>query len=170
MTAAREQILTALRERILAYAASRIGRDQAEDLAQETLLLLEEKYAHLEAMEDLLPLSFQVVRYKIAGFLRKGARRGEFHAAQVDELPLPDGGPDPLAEAERKQLEQRLQEALAKLDGRCRQMFRYKLEGMSFAEIQQAMRAESINTVYTWDFRCRKRLLELMGGSWEKWK
>jgi RNA polymerase sigma-70 factor (ECF subfamily) len=29
------------------------------------------------------------------------------------------------------------------------------------------MGAGSINTVYTWDFRCRQHLLELMGGSWE---
>jgi RNA polymerase sigma-70 factor (ECF subfamily) len=28
----------------------------------------------------------------------------------------------------------------------------------------------SINTVYTWDFRCRKNLLELMGGNWEAGK
>ena len=27
--------------------------------------------------------------------------------------------------------------------------------------------AGSINTIYTWDARCRKRLLDLMGGSWE---
>ena len=26
---------------------------------------------------------------------------------------------------------------------------------------------KSINTIYTWDFRCRKQLLERMGRSWE---
>jgi len=25
----------------------------------------------------------------------------------------------------------------------------------------------SINTIYTWDFRCRKKLLEKLGGSWD---
>jgi RNA polymerase sigma-70 factor (ECF subfamily) len=44
---------------------------------------------------------------------------------------------------------------------------RLKLEGKSFVEIQKQMRAGSINTVYTWDFRCRKELLNLLGGSWE---
>ena len=24
-----------------------------------------------------------------------------------------------------------------------------------------------VDTIYTWDHRCRKRLLELMGGKWE---
>ena len=168
VTATREQILTTLRERILAYAASRIGRDQAEDLVQETLLVLEEKYAEVRGLEDLLPLSFQIVRYKIAAYLRKGVRRGEFTAVEVTEMPLPDGRPDPEALAAMRELEKRLREALTKMDGRCREMFRLKLEGRSFPEIQEILKAESINTVYTWDFRCRKRLLELMGGSWEK--
>jgi RNA polymerase sigma-70 factor (ECF subfamily) len=47
-------------------------------------------------------------------------------------------------------------------------LFRLKLEGKSFAEIQTILGARSINTIYTWDARCRKRLLELMGGSWER--
>lgn len=29
------------------------------------------------------------------------------------------------------------------------------------------MNQTSINTIYTWDLRCRKQLLDLMGGSWE---
>ena len=39
----REAILLKLRERIVAFAASRIQRDAAEDLAQEVLILLHEK-------------------------------------------------------------------------------------------------------------------------------
>ena len=61
----REYILARLRERIVAFAASHLSRDAAEDLAQEVLLLLHEKYAHLERVEDLLPLSLQIVRFKI---------------------------------------------------------------------------------------------------------
>src|SRR5215471_7426364 len=53
----REQILAKLRERIVLFAASHLSRDAAEDLAQEVLMLLHEKYAHLERAEDLLPLS-----------------------------------------------------------------------------------------------------------------
>src|SRR5437899_9506481 len=52
----REQVLARLRERIVRYAACHLSRDAAEDLAQEVLLLLHEKYAHLERVEDLLPL------------------------------------------------------------------------------------------------------------------
>ena len=162
--APRERILAALRERILAYATSRIGRDQAEDLTQETLLLLEQKYAHLDSIEDLLPLSFQILRFKIGDWRRKASRRGEFHAVDASSLPLADGTAGILAALERRELQQRLAAALSHLEGRCRELFRLKLEGKSFAEIRARLGAASINTVYTWDFRCRRSLMELMGG------
>jgi len=57
--------------------------------------------------------------------------------------------------------------AVSQMGERCRKLFGLKLEGKGFAEIQTIMGVGSINTIYTWDFRCRKHLLELMGGSWE---
>ena len=57
--------------------------------------------------------------------------------------------------------------ALAQLGERCRDLFRWKLEGKNFPEIQTLMGQTSINTIYTWDLRCRKRLMALVGGSWE---
>jgi RNA polymerase sigma-70 factor (ECF subfamily) len=53
------------------------------------------------------------------------------------------------------------------LGERCRELISLNLVGKSFGEIQQIMGAGTINTVYTWDHRCRKNLLELMGGDWE---
>ncbi|MDE3034265.1 MAG: sigma-70 family RNA polymerase sigma factor, partial [Acidobacteriota bacterium] len=55
----REAVLARLRERIVAFAASRHQRGSAEDLAQEVLVVIHEKYGHLTRMEDLVPLSFQ---------------------------------------------------------------------------------------------------------------
>jgi RNA polymerase sigma-70 factor (ECF subfamily) len=163
----REQILASLRERIVAFAASRIARDVAEDLAQEVLVLLHEKYSHVTRLEELLPLSFQIVRFKMVSLRRKAARRGEYTQVSVEDIQLPDLGSDPVARLERKQMSERLAAAISRLDGRCRDLFRLKLEGKTFAEIQAVLGANSINTIYTWDARCRKRLLELMGGSWE---
>jgi len=40
----REELLQKLRERISGFAASRLQRDAAEDLAQEVLILLHQKY------------------------------------------------------------------------------------------------------------------------------
>ncbi len=143
-----------------------MGRDSAEDLAQEVLLVLERKYRHVEALEELLPLSLKILRFRMSGARRTAARRGEYSRAAIEDVPLADPREDPEEYAERKQREARLVAALAKLEGRCRELFRLKLEGRSFAEIREILKAGSINTVYTWDFRCRGQLLELMGGKW----
>jgi RNA polymerase sigma-70 factor, ECF subfamily len=163
----REEVLQKLRERIVRFAASHLSRDAAEDLAQEVLMLLHEKYAHLENPEELLPLSLQIVRYKIMSLRRKAVRRGEYSQVSVTDIPLPDLDANPAGQLERKEMLERLSQAISQLGDRCRELMRLKLQGKSFPEIQKLMGAASINTVYTWDLRCRKRLLELMGGDWE---
>jgi RNA polymerase sigma-70 factor, ECF subfamily len=163
----RDHTLALLRERIVHFAASRLSRDAAEDLAQEVLIVLHEKYAHVDRLEDLLPLSLQIVRYKILGARRKMVRRGEYAQVSVDDLPLA-GATDTERETDRRMTVERLREALPKLGERCRELLKYKLQGRTFSEIQVLMQAASINTVYTWDFRCRKHLLELIGGEWER--
>lgn len=163
----REEILAKLRERIVVFAASHIARDVAEDLAQEVLMLLHEKYAHLERPEDLLPLSLQIVRFKIMSLRRKSARRGEYTQVSITDIPLPDLDASPADYVERKEMMEQLTRAVSQLGERCRDLIRLKLQGRSFPEIQKIMGASAINTVYTWDHRCRKNLLELMGGDWE---
>ena len=130
-------------------------------------MLLHEKYAHVERLEELLPLSLQILRFKMMAVYRKAERRGERGSISVDDVQVPDLGPDPAAYVERKEMLESLRRAMGGLCDRCRQLMRLKLEGKSFVEIQKQMEAGSINTVYTWDFRCRKELLDLLGGSWE---
>jgi RNA polymerase sigma-70 factor, ECF subfamily len=139
----------------------------AEDLCQEVMLLLHEKYAHVERIEELVPLALQIVRFKLMSQRRTAQRRGEYTSVSVQEIQLPDLGMSPAGEFERKQMLLRLEAAIRKLGDRCQKIFRWKLEGKNFSEIQQLLHAASINTVYTWDFRCRQNLLELLGGSWE---
>jgi RNA polymerase sigma-70 factor (ECF subfamily) len=164
----REEILAQLRERIVRFAASHYAGDAAEDLAQEVLMLLHEKYAHLDRVEDLLPLSLQIVRYKIMSLRRKAARRGEYSQVSITDIPLPDLDANPADQMERREMLERLARAIPRLGERCRELMRLKLQGKTFSEIQKAMQAAAINTVYTWDHRCRKHLLELMGGDWER--
>src|ERR1700733_15290604 len=90
----RADILERLRERIVRFAASRLMRDDAEDLAQEVLVVLHEKYPTLDRVEDLLPLSLEIARFKIMGARRKIMRRGEHTQVSVDDLPLASGGAD----------------------------------------------------------------------------
>ena len=163
----RQEILKRLRERIFAFAASRLGRDSADDLAQEVLIVIHEKYSHLEAIEDLLPVALQITRFKMMAVRRKQVRHGDHTAVPADELPLTDGRPSQFDEFDRKQQRERLARAIEGLGDRCRQMLKWKLAGKGFAEVQVLLGVGSINTIYTWDHRCRRQLLELMGGSWD---
>jgi RNA polymerase sigma-70 factor (ECF subfamily) len=163
----RDQILERLRERIVRFAASRLSRDSAEDLAQEVLLVLHEKYPLLDRVEDLLPLSLEIARFKIMGTRRKTHRRGEDTQVSVDDLQLATQDADAFTQASHHENLQRLEAALMELGERCRELMRWKLEGHSFPEIQKRLGVASINTLYTWDLRCRKQLLERLGGEWD---
>jgi len=133
-------------------------------------MLLHEKYAHLERLEDLLPLSLRIVRFKMLSLRRKAARRGEYSQVSIEDIPLPDLDSSPADLLERREMLDRLDRALGQLGERCRELIRLKLQGKTFPEIQKIMGVGAINTIYTWDHRCRKHLLELMGGEWEREK
>jgi RNA polymerase sigma-70 factor (ECF subfamily) len=166
------QILELLRERIVRFAASRLGGGTAggaaEDIAQEVLLVLHEKYPTLNGIEDLLPLSLEIARFKILAARRKTIRRGENSQVSIDDLPLAGNDPDPFEQAARRERLDQLEAALKQLGDRCREIFRLKLQGLSFIDIQKELKVGSINTLYTWDFRCRKDLLERLGSDWDQ--
>lgn len=163
----REEILRQIRERILAFATSRGLRDEAEDLAQDVLMVLHEKYPNVSELTELVPLSFQILRYKMLDRHRKKLRRGEYNQESVDDHPLVDPNDDPSLQAEQNERVTQLIAALWQLGERCQKLFRLKLEGHTFPEITKILGEHSINTIYTRDARCRKQLLSLMGGQWE---
>lgn len=162
-----DAILKQLRERILAFATLRVSKELAEDLTQEVLIVLHEKYPRVADLTELVPLAFQVLRFKMLDAHRKSFRRGEYNQESVEEIPLADPADDPATQLDQKQRVDRLLAAITQLGERCRELFKWKLEGNSFPEIQKLMGQNSVNTIYTWDLRCRKQLLALMGGSWE---
>lgn len=163
----RDQVLSQLRERIVGFAASQLSKEVAEDLAQEVMIVLHEKYGQVTRLEELVPLSFQILRFKIWETRRKSLRRAEHAQISLDDIQVADKAGNPGNETERKQLLEQLLNAIDSLGARCRQLFLWKLEEKSFQDIQKLFGVSSINTIYTWDFRCRKQLLERMGGAWE---
>lgn len=128
----RDQIIGQLRERILAFATSRGSRDVAEDLAQEVLLVLHKKYPQVTELTELVPLTFQILKYKMLDLHRRNLRRGEYHQESIDDQPLADPGDDPAMQAEQKERVGQLIEALQQLGARCKELFRLKLQGHTF--------------------------------------
>lgn len=133
-------------------------REAAEDLVQEVMLVLHEKYAALDRVEDLLPLSLEIARFKIVAARRKMVRRNEHTQVSIDDLPIAGSMADPFAQAARRERIERLESILKSLGGRCREIIALKLQGRTFSEIQKIMKASSLNTVYSWDFRCREEI------------
>jgi RNA polymerase sigma-70 factor (ECF subfamily) len=160
------EILVRIRRRLVSFAASRVQRDVAEDLTQDTLLLLTTKYREVTDLEDLLPLSIKVMRFKILSYHRKAHRRGEDTSVAIEDVDVRDQSTSPHTLAEQRQAVEQLKAALRQLSERCRKLFRLKLEGRGFAEIGNLLGAGSLNTVYSWEFRCRERLRRLLGGTW----
>lgn len=170
----RDEVLARVRARVLAAARARLSPADAEDLTQEALVLLTTKYAHVAAAEELVALGVRIVALKRTAFWRKAARRqaagdtplGPVDAADGDPLErAPTDEPDPEAIARARQRLAIFVEAAARLDGRCREILRRKLQGASFVEIASELR-RPVNTVYSWDHRCHQRLKRLLGDRW----
>lgn len=85
---------------------------------------------------------------------------GEYSAVPVDEVPLPDILDDPEAALLRRERAGQLQQAIAALGERCRKIFPLRMESLGFSEMATRLGAGSINTMYTWDSRCRQQLME----------
>ena len=151
-----DAILKSLRERILAFATLRVSRAQAEDLTQEVLVVLHEKYPSVADLTELVPLAFQVLRFKMLDAHRKSLRRGEYNQESVDDLPLADPGDDPATQLDQKQRVDRLLAAIGQLGESCRELFKWKLEGKVFPRSKNHG-SNSINTIYTWDLRAENR-------------
>jgi RNA polymerase sigma-70 factor (ECF subfamily) len=170
----RDEVLSRVRSRVLAAARRWLPAAEAEDVAQEALLLLATKYAHVAAAEELVALGARIVHFKRSAHWRKAGRRGALGEAPLPEAPdgasdpidaIASGAPDPEAAAVARQRLALLLEAAARLDGRCRSLLQRKLEGASFVEIAAEL-GRPVNTVYSWDYRCHARLRALLGDRW----
>ena len=110
---------------------------------------------------DLVPLAVTTMKFKILE-LRRNKDRGH---QPLGDSPLPGHHPNPETVAAAAQRESRILNAILQLGPRCRLLFLLKLQGFNFIEIMPRMAAASINTVYTWDRRCRAELQKLLGGA-----
>jgi RNA polymerase sigma factor (sigma-70 family) len=128
--------LARLRVRLAEYASYKGVGNRAEDVVQETLLVLWSKYPHLEDEIEITRVSYGICRLKILEALR---------VRQSDPLPedMPILDPRPGVEARLQESERgrRLRASIAQLCERCQHLFKLRLLEKSTREISALMRA-----------------------------
>lgn len=162
----REQLYEQVHARILRWATSKVGGGRAADLAQDVMLELTRKYAHIDDLENLVPVAVQILKFKSWGDIRRRYRRKEDQQLQVEDVLLEFEGPSPEQWVLKRELRDLLPVAIRQLSAACRELIRLQLEDHSLKEIIDHFGVPS-GTVYARSSRCRdalrKELQKLLG-------
>lgn len=154
-----ENDLQLIRRRIIDFATAKVGRDGAEDIAQDCMLLLVEKYSDIRDLNSMIKIAVTIARNKTFEYFRQAKREEEFPETAADQT-------DIHREVERRQVMDRILPAMLQLGEKCRHLLQLKLFGeKGSAEIQKLLGVNSINTVYTWESRCFKQLMAIVRGT-----
>lgn len=122
------------------------------------MMILNKKYSGKQSAEEILKIAVGIMKR----LLQAHYRTKRFETVAVESETLNDESPDPEQQARFLQLQARIMQAIEVLGGRCRELFLFKLDGYTFEEIRKKMGANSIDTVYTWDYRCKRDLTRLL--------
>ena len=145
-----------LSARLIGFGVSSgLSRADAEDCAQETLIVLIRKYPEKDEA-DAVPLAFRIMRWKIVEHRRKRVRSGEYTSYRIDDIQVKDdfSGANP---EELVVLQEAVYAALARLSRKCRALLLWQLEGLSGEEIAVNLGLATRNAAYIAIYRCKKR-------------
>jgi RNA polymerase sigma factor (sigma-70 family) len=157
----RDALIALVRERIRGFATYLHCGDDAEDVANETVLVLLVKYGGVEAQEELLKIANRICVNLVLNLRRKRANKRQ---VELDAgIAAPSGG-DPETIASNQELKQLMLRAIKASDHRCKQLLRLKLEGATTEIIAKELKLNP-NAVHAAFFRCGKRLRAALGGS-----
>lgn len=161
----RDEVIGKLRTSLVRFLVTQPGmsREDSEDVAQQTMVvLLSDRYRHLEEEADLTPLSFEIVRRTRLDFLRRRKRYEPMpeghdpvsHEPGVDRI-LIEGYED--IESKARRWLDRLRNLLPGMSKRCRQLLELRLKGFSTDDIAAAMSMTN-NYVLVAEHRCRNTI------------
>lgn len=164
----KNEIFALLRERIVGYGRSLvrgglIRSEDIEDLAQESIVVLERKYAHVTALEELVRLGIRISQLKAKDLAGRKERRAERTGVSVDDSDLTDIGlrPDELLEA--KERTARMVAAIRQLGQECREIVRLQFLGVATDDALKRLRYNKAADLHRKRHRCYERLRRLMG-------
>jgi RNA polymerase sigma-70 factor (ECF subfamily) len=155
-------LLEVVRVRIVGFATYLGCGSDSEDIAQETLLVLHNRYAAVEDQGEMLKLAV-----RICANLAMNWRRRKSNSARVAEPPESMADPlgrNPESALIEKQLQELLLKAIRESDERCKELLRLRLGGAKTRDIAELVGAKpgAVDTAY---FRCLQRLRNAMGGA-----
>lgn len=148
--------LEMIRERVARFARRAGCGDAAEDVGQECIAVLIEKYSEKRDPCEMTKIAIGISRNK----MRERARQ-EQH--QVELSDMTDHEADIHRELERSQVTDLFLKAVKRLSERCRKLVALLIEEKGFAEIKTELGAEKLSNVYTWKNRCFEELRKLLG-------
>ena len=167
--------LTRLSKRLTGYAISRgLSKADAEDCAQEAILVLAQKYPEKNEAEAV-PLSFRIIRWKVTEhWRRKSSKWVSLDSGLEDADPDNRGFRGGSAEnsyshrsiEEIALLREAVYGTLADLGTKCRKLLLWHFEGLSGEEIARNAGLGSRNAAYVAISRCKKRFKEKYFALW----
>ena len=156
-----EELVTAFQHRVFAVAYRMLGtRAEAEEIAQEVFLRAYRGIAEFRGEASLSTWLYAIASRLCLTRLASGQGRLSRSREPDDDAItlLPTAAPDPAAEAERKELEAALRQAIAELPAERRLVVVLRdLEGLSYEEIAAALGLE-LGTVRSRLHRARMEL------------
>jgi RNA polymerase sigma factor (sigma-70 family) len=155
-----DQLFDFLQSRLLVIARYRVP-ELAEDLVQETLVIVHNRLSEFESLEGLLAFTNQVLRNKIGNIYQERGRRKQHQVELEENLPLQfniDG------EFYAVELDQIVRECIDRLGERhpnCRAILSSLYNGFNPAEISERL-GMSKSSLKVRVFRCRKALRKIL--------
>jgi RNA polymerase sigma factor (sigma-70 family) len=156
----REQVFNFLWARLLVIAKYRV-QESAEDIVQETLLIVHNRLPEFDTLEGLLSFTNQVLRNKI-GNLYQGRDRQKQRAVDLEAVAEPSYHIS--AEMDGVELDRIMRESINRLGERkpgCRTILSCLYDGFDTGEISKAIGIPK-SKLKVRTFRCREALRQIL--------
>lgn len=158
---AREEIFSFLRARFLVLAKLRLVSEDAEDIVQETLIVVDRRFLELLDVGALLGFTDGVMRNKIGNFYTVRNTRRKHTSTAWDPPDRPYLIEDELGAAELERVVRQAVDRLGQKRPLCRTVLLSLCDGMSTGELTGFLRLPRarIDDIV---FRCRKALRKIL--------
>jgi RNA polymerase sigma factor (sigma-70 family) len=155
--------LELVRERVRAFLLSRKQAEaDAEDVAQDCIVILVDRYPNVRGQIDLLKLATRIAGNRICQLYRERARMAPLVPGHVADRSL---YPDPEESAGRREMVDRILFGMMELQARCRDLLRMLLiEQMEYADVRAILGLDP-DYIYVLRQRCLQALRRNVGGT-----